>query len=164
MKAIGKTVFVGGLAAALLACSVQGFAANAPATVAAVHAADDSWVKAYNSGNLDAVASLYDESAVIYPPGALPARGSAAIRAYFVKDNAEFLHAGLVFSLDAKTDGGVAGDLGWSSGTYKVKDKAGHIVDAGWYFSVSRKVAGRWLYVRDAWNSVGPVTQAPAKP
>jgi hypothetical protein len=31
------------------------------------------------------------------------------------------------------------------------------------HFSVSRKVAGKWLYVRDAWNSDGPPTQAPAK-
>jgi ketosteroid isomerase-like protein len=155
------------MAAAILACAVQAFAANAPSTVAAVHAADDSWVKAYNAGNLDAVVSLYDDAAVIYPPGTAPARGSSAIRAYFAKDNAEFLRAGLIFSLDAKADGGVTGDTGWSSGTYKVKDKAGRLVDAGWYFSVSRKVAGRWLYVRDAWNSAGPPAQttlAPEKP
>jgi hypothetical protein len=72
------------------------------------------------------------------------------MRAFFVKDNAEFLRGGLIFSLGTKPDGGVAGELGWSSGTYMIKDRAGRVVDTGWYFSVSRKVAGRWLYVRDA--------------
>jgi hypothetical protein len=66
-----------------------------------------------------------------------------------VKDNAEFLRGGLIFSLGPKPDGGVEGNSGWSSGTYVVKDKNGRVVDTGWYSSVSRKVA--------------PPTQAPAK-
>jgi hypothetical protein len=104
---------------------------------------------------------------VIYPPGAPPAHGRAAIHAFFVKDNADFLRGVLIFSLGAKPDGGVTGYMGWSSGTYAAKDKTGHVVDTGWCFSVSRKVAGKWLYVRDAWNSDGPPpqtkSQAPAK-
>jgi ketosteroid isomerase-like protein len=163
MIAFRKSAFICGLTVALLGFTLRSFASDVPSPVAAVHAADDSWVKAYNSGDLDTVVSLYDENAVIYPPGAPPAHGRAAIRAFFVKDNAEFLRGGLIFSLGTKPDGGVAGDLGWSSGTYMIKDKAGRVVDTGWYFSVSRKVAGRWLYVRDAWNSDGPPTQTPAK-
>jgi hypothetical protein len=93
---------------------------------------------------------------VVYPAGAAPAHGSAAIRAFFAKDNAEFLKGGLSFSLGAKRDGAVTGNLGWASGTYVVKDKGGRVVDKGWYFSVSRKVGGKWLYIRDAYNSDGP--------
>jgi ketosteroid isomerase-like protein len=164
MIAFRKSAFICGLTVALLGFTLRSFASDVPSPVAAVHAADDSWVKAYNSGDLDTVVSLYDENAVIYPPGAPPAHGRAAIRAFFVKDNAEFLRGGLIFSLGTKPDGGVAGDLGWSSGTYMIKDKAGRVVDTGWYFSVSRKVAGRWLYVRDAWNSDGPPIQTPQAP
>jgi len=156
MIAFRKSAFLCGLTIALLGFAWLSRASDAPSPVAAVHAADDSWVKAYNAGDLDAVVSLYDEHAAIYPPGAPPVRGGAAIRAFFVKDNAEFLRGGLSFGLGAKPDGGVAGNLGWSSGTYVVKDKSGRVVDTGWYFSVSRKVAGRWLYLRDAWNSDGP--------
>lgn len=132
------------------------FAADEPSTVAAVHAADDAWAKAYNSGDLKTVDSLYDAHAVIYPPGAAPASGASAIHAFFVKDNAEFLRGELTFMLGPKPDGGVTGDWGWSSGTFTIKDKAGRVVDSGWYFSVSQKVAGKWLYVRDAWNSSAP--------
>jgi ketosteroid isomerase-like protein len=159
MIALRKTAFLWGLTVALLGFSTQSFASGAPPPVAAVHAADDTWVSAYNSGDLDTVVDLYDERAVIYPPGVPPVHGKAAIRAFFFKDDAEFLRGGLIFSVGAKPDGGVAGKWGWSSGTYVVKDKSGHVVDTGWYFSVSRNVAGKWLYVRDAWNSDRPVTQ-----
>ena len=156
-----KNVFLCSLTFVLLAFTLRSTALDALSPVSEVHAADDSWVKAYNSGDLDTVVSLYDEHAVIYPPGAPPARGRAAIHAFFVKDNAEFLQGGSIFSLGAKPDGGVTGNMGWSSGTYLVKDKSGRVIDTGWYFSVSRKVAGRWLYVRDAWNSDGPPSQTP---
>ena len=164
MIAFRKSAFPCGLTIALLGFALQSFAVDVPSPVAAVHAADDSWVKAYNSGDLHSVVGLYDAHAVIYPPGMPPARGEAAIRAFFVKDNAEFLRGGLIFSLGAKPNGGVARNWGWSSGTYVVKDKSGRVVDTGWYFSVSRKVAGRWLYVRDAWNSDGPPPQTPQTP
>jgi len=164
MIASRKSALLCGLTIALLGFSLRSFAADLPAPVAAVHAADDSWVNAYNSGDLDTVIGLYDEHAVIYPPGAPPAHGSTAIRAFFAKDNAEFLRGGLIFSLGTKPDGGVTGNWGWSSGTYMVKDQSGRVIDSGWYFSVSRKVAGQWLYMRDAWNSDGPPTQKPQAP
>jgi ketosteroid isomerase-like protein len=96
---------------------LRSFAFDVASPVATVHAADNNWVKAYNSGDLGTVLSLYDENAVIYLPGAPAAHGKAAIRAFFVKDNAEFHRGGLIFSLGTKPDGGVAGALGWSSGT-----------------------------------------------
>jgi hypothetical protein len=118
MIAFRKSAFLCCLTIALLGFALRSFAADVPSPVAAVHAADDSWVKAYNSGDLDTVVGLYDEHAVIYPPGAPPAHGGAAIRVFFAKDNAEFLRGGLIFSLGTKPDGGVAGNSGWSSGTY----------------------------------------------
>jgi ketosteroid isomerase-like protein len=163
MLTFRKSALLCGLTVALLGVAMLSSAADTPSAVQAVHAADDAWLKAYNSGDLETVVSLYDEHAVIYPPGTPPSHGRAAIRAFFVKDNAEFLRGGLIFSLGANPDGGVSGNMGWSSGKYMVKDKSGHVVDSGWYFSVSRKVGDKWLYVRDAWNSDGPQPQAPAK-
>jgi len=73
-----------------------------------------------------------------------------------LKDMADFAQAGLAFALGANPAGGASGNMGWSSGTWAVKDKDGTVVDSGWYFSVSKKVNGKWLYVRDAWNSDHP--------
>lgn len=138
--------------------------ADPAADMAALQAADQSWLKAYNSGNVDGVASLYDEQAVLLPPGAPSTSGRAAIRAFFAKDIAESSKAGISFALGAKSAGGASGDMGWQSGTYVVKDKTGKVLDTGKYLSVSMKKGGKWLYVRDTWNSDGPPAPAASAP
>lgn len=149
------------LAFSLAVFSIESSAGDSAKEMAALEAADQSWEKAYNAGNVDAVASLYDEHAVLFPPGAPVANGRAAIRAFFAKDIAESSKAGVTFKLGPKPAGGVSGDMGWQSGTYVVKDKAGKVVDTGKYLSVSVKKGGNWLYVRDTWNS--DVPPAPAR-
>ena len=166
MNATGRLVtrHVTRCAVSLFALSLFASAASAAtpsAEVAAIHAVDQVWVKSYNGGNADAVASLYDEHAVLLPPGAPAANGRAAIRAFFAQDIAASAKDGLAFSLGAKPDGGVSGNMGWASGTYTVKDKSGRVVDTGKYLSVSVKKGGKWLYVRDTWNSDGQPASAP---
>ena len=73
--------------------------ADSPAEVLALHAADDAWARAYNGGNVDAVAALYDEHALLLPPGAPAAAGRAAIRAFFARDIAASAKAGVRFKL-----------------------------------------------------------------
>ena len=148
------------IAAALAAFSTEAAAADAVKEVAALHAADSAWEKAYNGGDVEGVVSLYDANSVLFPPGAPPAKGRDAIRAFFAKDMAESGKAGVRFILGPKPDGGVFGSWGWSSGTYVAKDKSGQTVETGKYLSVSKKVGGKWLYVRDTWNADG----SPAEP
>jgi uncharacterized protein (TIGR02246 family) len=145
-----------GLALVLLIASVQSFAADPAAEVAALQAVDDVWVKAFNGGDADTMAAQYDEHAVLLPPGAPAAQGRAAIRAFFAKMMPEAVKEGLAFSLGANPAAGARGDMGWSSGTYVLKDKTGKVIDTGKYLSVSKKRDGKWLYVRDTWNSDRP--------
>jgi len=146
--------------------SIESTAADSAKEVAALEAVDQAWVKAYNAGDVDTLASLYDEHAVLLPPGAPGANGRSAIRAFLAKDTAESAKAGVAFGLGPKPAGGISGDLGWQSGTYVVKDKSGKVVDTGKYLSVSMKKGGKWLYVRDTWNSdVAPAAaDSPAPP
>ena len=146
---------------ALAIFSVEAVAADAAKEIAALQAADKNWEKAYAAGNADAVANLYDEQAVLLPPGAPAVKGRAAIKSFFVKDTAESQKAGVAFILGPNPMGGVSGDMGWQSGTYAVKDKSGKAVETGKYLSVSRKTDGKWLYVRDTWNADG--APAPAE-
>ncbi len=139
--------------AAIALFSVESAAADAAKALAALQAVDQDWAKAYNAGNADAVASLYDEQAVLLPPGAPAVSGRAAIKAFFAKDTAESQKAGVAFTLGPKPTGGISGDMGWQSGTYAVKDKAGKVVESGKYLSVSVKKGGKWLYLRDTWNA-----------
>ena len=156
MKTLQKATNLFGLAVVLVVGGIQLSAADPTTEVAAIHAVDDVWVKAFNAGDADTMAGLYDEHAVLLPPGAPAAIGQAAIRAFFAKMVAAVAKDGLAFSLGAKPAGGARGDFGWSSGAYVLKDKTGHVVDTGKYLSVSKKKDGKWLYVRDTWNSDGP--------
>lgn len=137
-------------------------AAPDSAELSVLQAVDQSWVKAYNAGDANAVAGLYAQDAVLMPPGAPAVRGQNAIRTFFVSDIAESKKAGVTFRLTGHPDGGVSGNWGWCSGTYSVTDKAGHVVEVGKYLSVSRKEGGSWHYVRDTWNADSSPTPAPA--
>ena len=144
--------------------SIESSAADSAKEVAALRAVDQDWVKAYNAGDADALASLYDEQAVLLPPGAPAVNGRPAIKAFFAKDTAESRKAGVTFSLGAKPVGGVSGDMGWQSGSYAVTDRAGKVVEAGKYLSVSVLKGGKWLYVRDTWNADGALPSESAAP
>jgi uncharacterized protein (TIGR02246 family) len=137
-------------------------AAEASKQEAAIRAINQAWVKAYNSGDAKTISGLYAEQAVLLPPGAPAANGNAAIKAYLAKDMAESAKAGVTFSISAKTDVGASGDLGWESGTYAVKGKSGATVEVGKYLTVYKNSGGKWLIIRDTWNSDAP--PAPASP
>jgi uncharacterized protein (TIGR02246 family) len=156
------------LALALVASLMSGCASPAPASAdtaadqAALTEITATWFKAYNGGDADTAAELYAEEAVLMPPHAPVARGRAAIRAFIAKDSADAKSAGLTLVNGTET-AGVNGDWGWNSGSYTVQDASGKSVDSGSYLSVSHKVSGKWLYVRDTYNSDQPLPTPPAK-
>ena len=162
MIGLGKVVSVFAGFVLLAGYTAAAFAAETSKDEAAIRAINPAWVKAYNAGDAKAISGLYAEQAVLLPPGAPAAKGNAAIQAYLAKDMAESAKAGFTFSLDAKTDVGISGDLGWESGTYAVKAKSGAPVEIGKYLTVYKKSDGKWLIIRDTWNSDAPA--APATP
>lgn len=167
MNRISRAALSFGMSLALAAAALPALAADAAKEVAALQAVDEVFVKAYNSGDVATVVAQYDEHAVLQAPGSPEAVGKAAIRTFFAADIPEAAKAGAKFVLNPGASGGVSGDLGWSAGTFLVKDKDGKVLDKGKYLSVSRKVNGKWLYIRDMWNSdaaaPAPEPAAPAK-
>ncbi len=156
--AYGIVVLLGSMSALAYAAS------STSADAAALRAQTASWEKAYNSADAKGVAAQYADDALLLPPGAPGVRGRAAILEFFTKDVAASKAAGVVFVIDPKTEVGVSGAMGWESGTYKVTVK-GAVVDTGKFLSVSRKKNGKWLYIRDTWNSdAPPAPAAPATP
>lgn len=144
------------LAAVMLLAGLYGapaVAGDQKADVAAIHAVDQAWLKAFKAADGEALARLYDENAVLLPPNAPAVRGRAAIRDFLLQQAQGAVKGGVVFSFDEKMEGGASGNLGWSSGTYAVKDKDGKVVETGKFLSVNKKVNGKWLYWRDTWNA-----------
>ena len=147
---------------AVSACNSTPAAVDTTADEAALKAATQSWMKAYNAGDVDTIVSLYADDAVLMPPHAPVASGKASIREFIAKDSAGAKAAGVKL-MPGPASAGVNGDMGWESGSYTVTDASGQTVDSGSYLSVSRKIGGRWLYVRDTYNSERPMpSPAPA--
>ena len=131
---------------------------------ATIRESNRTWSKAYNAGDVDGLVALHAEDAVVSAPGAPAARGHAAIRELFVKDIAASAKAGITLNIGAVSDVGVSGDLGWEWGTFTATDKSGTTVDAGKYVTVFARKNGKWLIIRDIWNSdMPPPAPAPVK-
>ena len=159
--------------AALASCTQSTPAASDSGTVVATAAAPDAaadeqairainpvWFKAHETGDVEGLVALYSDDAVISAPGAPPARGTAAIRAAFTKEVADMAAAGLSQTSGSSPEFGVSGDLGYEWNTYTVKDKAGKTVDQGKYTSIFARRDGKWVIIRDTWNSDMPATPA----
>lgn len=134
-------------------------AADAPATggmsagARALAKLDDDWSKAAVARDVERVASFYAEQAMAYPPNEPAATGRAAAKkvwAAYLSDPS--------FSISWKTTHAeVAGDLGYTAGTYEdsFKGPDGKLVnEKGKYLCVWRKQSdGTWKAVHDMWNS-----------
>jgi hypothetical protein len=56
---------------------------------------------------------------------------------------------------------GISGNLAWEAGNFTVTDASGATVSTGKYLSVAQKRDGRWLMIRDTWNSDAPPAPPP---
>ena len=123
----------------------------------AIRSINPGWFKAYNAGDVNGIIALYAEDAVVNGPGAAAARGQVAIREFFMKEVAGSSAAGVTLNSGSTTDVGVSGNLGWEWGTFTVTDKSGATLDNGKYVTVLARKDGKWLIIRDIWNSDGPM-------
>lgn len=152
-------IIVFSLAFLSLQCNQQQSASDIASAKAAYRSINKSWFEAYNTGDVDGIVALYAEDAVVSAPGAPAARGHAAIHELLTKDVTGAMEAGISLKGGEMSDAGVSGDLGWEWGTFTVVDQSGTTVDRGKYTSVFARKDGKWLIIRDIWNSDGPMTE-----
>ena len=120
-----------------------------------------SWFTFLDKGDVDGMANLYAEDALLAPPGVAAMNGRAAIRTFLAGEMAGMKSAGLAIRNGTVTGADVSGDMGWITGNYTVVDGSGAAVDSGSYMSVHKRTNGQWLYIRDTWNSDRPPAPAP---
>ena len=138
---------------ALAGCKPSMNAVDTAADESAIRDGSRAWATAYNAGDADGVANLYTEDAVLMPPGTPAKYGRAAIREFIVADSAAAKTAGVTLSIEHGDSVGISGDLAWHAGPYTVHDASGAVVDSGSYVEALQKVEGKWLTVRDIYNS-----------
>ncbi|MEX2149601.1 MAG: DUF4440 domain-containing protein [Steroidobacteraceae bacterium] len=134
--------------------------------VAAVEAEAKSgvrtWLAAYNAGDVETIVAKYSDDAVVMAPGNPAAAGRDAIRELITTETAKAKAAGVTLAAVDNDTVGVSGDLAWHSGSYTVNDATGMAVDSGNYMEVQQNIDGKWLIIRDIWNSDRPA-MAPAE-
>jgi ketosteroid isomerase-like protein len=158
MKVATRTSLIAAGLAWYAVAATPAIAAGNSAAVAAIRANSAAFLKAYNSGDADAVLTHFEESAVAMPPGALTVRGRAEIRQFVEKGIAGAKANGITLALGSEDEVGVSGDLGWHSGPFTAS-KSGTIIDTGKYLETWHKSGGQWRMIRRIWNSN---TAAPA--
>ena len=161
MRAVRSLALTLGILIATTGCGLM------PATTAdderAIKEATQTWLKAYNAGDAETIAALYTDDAVLMPPHAPVLNGKAAIREFVAKDSAGAKAAGVKL-VPGPATAAIDHDMGWESGSYTLTDASGNVIDSGSYLSVSRKVSGKWLYVRDTYNSDRSLPAPPPGP
>jgi len=151
------------IAALALLVAAMPVAADGKAAEAAIRAGEAAWLKAYNAGDADALAKLYVKDGVLMVPGFPAAHGQAAIKETLAKDTAGAQKAGITLAFGKGDEVVVSGNLAVHSGTWSVSIKSGAVVDSGSYLDVWRDTGGKWLIVRDMWNSERPPPPPPAE-
>lgn len=133
-------------------------ATGAPLTaadMAAIRAADSSFVAAANAGDVDALTAVYARDASLLPPNLPPQKGHTAIRSFW----GGFLNAYTVkFEIESDTIEG-RGDLAYNMGRFrftavpKARTDPG-VADEGKFLEVLKKQPdGSWKYLVDMYSS-----------
>ena len=145
-----------------LACAIA-----APAWADGIKDLDDAFAKAMKDGDIAALAALYDEKAVLYPPDVMEAKGAKAIGQGFAALLAQFNVRELRFD-DYMTESEDDLAVSWGRFTMVLVPKAGGAEQKmqGRFTGVAKKKDGRWKYIADHASAVftpPPPAKAPLK-
>lgn len=156
MNSQRKLVTMVACVAVLTACT-KAVTSDTAADQAAIRDAEHAWYRAFNNGDAAAVAAFYADDAVLAAPDVPAVRGNLAIRDLIAKAIDTFHSSGLTVAEGATGDVGVSGDVAWQSDTWVVTDKNGATVEAGKSLTIFQRRGGKWMMIRDTWNSDGPI-------
>jgi uncharacterized protein (TIGR02246 family) len=112
-------------------------------------------IAADNAGDLDRIASLYAEDAVLLPPDRPAVRGRAAIREGYRQGFEEFA---LQLALESEQRGAgedFAFDRGTTRGRYVWRDGRAPTPFTDTYLMILRREAGEWRVAILMWNHAG---------
>ena len=125
----------------------------------------EDFVKAFRANDLEGVVATYAPNAVFYPPGAMEAIGTDAIRESWGGLFAAFTVKELNI-LEAAHE--IHGDVahGWGKFVMKLIPKGGGdpVTMEGRFTDISKRIGGKWLYIMDHASLPLPPAPEPATP
>lgn len=117
---------------------------------ATIQSLNDQFARAFNTGDIPAVAAHYTEDATVLPPGAEMVMGRDAILAFW-KSAAEQIGDIKLTAVDVKPLGSNAAR---EIGTFSLRTKGSQSQEvAGKYVVVWEKVGADWKLATDIWNT-----------
>ncbi len=170
MYMMRKIGIIAGVAATLLfAASCQQPCPEAPVVEALnmdsvraeISAMEAEYQRASAAKDIEAVLAYYAEDAQSFPPMKPALVGKEAIRAHMIANQDTTSTNTETFTLEELW---AEGNLAVERGTYESKNAAGEVVSRGRYFSVFEKRDGKYLCIRDIWNSEMPKPEATPAP
>jgi len=138
----------------ILGCSQPPPPDTSEADIQAIRAIVDDFDAAFNAGDYDALAELYDENAIRMPNEAPPQVGRESIREWFRQEIEEAER-----EIDNTVrDAQVFGDWGYmwgdAEGSFTTVDGGETtVVDSKWMSVVRRQPDGSWKTYRDIYNT-----------
>lgn len=155
----GTLCAVVALALAAAACSGPKQQEFTKTDAQSIRQRNDTYVQAFNSGQVGQVLDYYADNSVFMPPNQPTVRGKDALKNFYE----EMLKNGATdLKLNVAEVGG-SGPIAYQSGTYEMTYK-GHSPDhdRGKFLFVMRNMAGTWRFEYTMWNSDLPPHAAAA--
>jgi ketosteroid isomerase-like protein len=115
----------------------------------------EQFVKFYNHGDAEGLASLYSEDAKILSPNRDFIEGKNAIQTFWQGA----LEMGIKSFKSEMVDTDSSGNLGFFVGKYTLYSSENQEVDQGKYISVLKNIDGKWKVHRDIYNSSLPLEE-----
>jgi uncharacterized protein (TIGR02246 family) len=145
------------LAAAFLVVCAYGAQAQ---TSDGMKGVDEKWAAAAKKGDVEALVALYAPDATMYPPDALEARGTDAIRKSYTDMLGAMTVTEAVFDCTYKIVGDTA--YGFGIATVTMQPKAGGAPQAMKVrvTEIGKKLNGKWVYVVD--HASAPMAPPPS--
>lgn len=117
---------------------------------AALEAATQAWVKAFNARDTDALVALATQDVVLLDPNVAPVSGREAARGAW--GHALAAAQGQVTS--ATKEAVIAGDLAWRIGALTHKLPSGDVIGRGQSLEIWRRVNGAWKIHRQMSSTI----------
>ena len=151
MKNINTVGFLAGLAL-MASCSncPEVETLNIADVKAEIIAIEKGYSDASTNNDVDGVLAYYSEDAKSLAPNEVLRAGKSEIRAATLKEMED--DEGNVSVMEVQNVW-AAGEIAVEVGTYTVTDSEGQLVSLGKYMSLFEKIDGKYVCVRDIWNS-----------
>lgn len=148
------------IASPLLAVLSFTACADDAADRAALDAATQAWVAAFNARDADAMAALTTEDMILLPPNAEPVRGRDAVREVW-KQAVSTAKATASISTEETV---IAGDIAYKLGSFTYTLPTGTVVGRGKFLEIWKRVDGKWKIHRDMFSGNAPAPKPEITP